>query len=105
MVGYGVAQRTREIGIRMALGAERRQVLRLVLREGARPVAAGVATGLLAAAAAARLLSFAIFGVRPLDPLSFGGAAAILTVIALIAIWLPARRAARVDPMVALRHE
>jgi macrolide transport system ATP-binding/permease protein len=105
MVGYGVAQRTREIGIRMALGAPRRQVLRIVVGEGARPVATGLAVGLLASAAAARALSSLLFGVRPIDPVSFGGAAGVLAVTAALAIWLPARHATRVDPMIALRHE
>jgi predicted permease len=105
MVGYGVAQRTREIGIRMALGAERRQVLGLVLAEGARPVLAGMAAGLAASAAAARWLSSLLFGVRAIDPVSFGVAAGVLAAIALVAIWLPARRAIRVDPLIALRHD
>jgi macrolide transport system ATP-binding/permease protein len=105
MVGYSVSQRTREIGIRMALGAERLEVLRLVLGEGARPVALGAALGVLASAGAARLLSSMLFGVGAFDAVSFGAASLLLGTTAVVAIWLPARRATRVDPMIALRHE
>jgi putative ABC transport system permease protein len=105
MVGYCVARRTREIGIRMALGAERTQVLRLVLGEGVRPVLAGVAIGVVISVAIGRVLSAILFGLSPLDVVSFAGVSLLLLAIALLATWLPARRATRVDPMVALRHE
>jgi putative ABC transport system permease protein len=105
MVGYAVTQRTKEIGLRMALGARRGEVLRLIAQDGARPVAAGVAAGLVLATIAARALSSLLFGIQPVDPLSFLGAAAILLLSAAAAVVLPARRATRVDPMIALRHE
>jgi ABC-type antimicrobial peptide transport system permease subunit len=105
MVGYCVAWRTREIGIRVALGAERAQVLRLVLGEGVRPVLAGIATGLALSAAVSRVLSAMLFGLSPLDAVSFAGVSLLLFGIALLAAWLPARRAIRVDPMLALRYE
>src|SRR6185295_12528177 len=104
-VGYCAARRTQEIGIRMALGARRAQVLGLVMREGVRPVLAGVATGVVASAAVGRVLSAMLFGLSALDVVSFAGVSALLLAIALLATWLPARRAARVDPMVALRYE
>jgi predicted permease len=105
MVGYCVAWRTREIGIRVALGAERAQVVRLVLGEGVRPVLAGIATGLALSAAVSRVLAAMLFGLSPLDAVSFAGVSLLLFGIALLAAWLPARRATRVDPMVALRYE
>jgi putative ABC transport system permease protein len=105
MVAYCAARRTQEIGIRVALGARRTQVLGLVMREGMRPVLAGVATGVVASAAVGRVLSAMLFGLSSLDVVSFAGVSALLFAIALLATWLPARRAARVDPMVALRYE
>jgi ABC-type antimicrobial peptide transport system permease subunit len=105
MVGYSVARRTPEIGIRMALGAERIQVLRLVLGEGVRPVLAGVAIGVALSEGIARVLSAMLFGLSPLDVASFAGVSLLLFAVALVATWLPARRATRVDPMAALRYE
>jgi ABC-type antimicrobial peptide transport system permease subunit len=105
MVSYSVAQRTREIGIRMALGAQRVQVLGPVMNDGFRPILAGVAIGLLASAGVSRLLSAMLFGLSTLDAVSFAGVSFLLFAIALLATWLPARRAMRVDPMVALRYE
>ena len=104
-VSYCVARRTRELGIRMALGAERSRVRRLVVGEGARPVLAGVAIGLAGSAAVGRVLSAMLFGLSPLDAVSFAGGSSLLVAIALVATWLPARRATRIDPMVALRCE
>lgn len=103
VIAFFVARRTQEIGIRMALGARRGHVLRLVLREGARMAVFGVAVGMGAALGIARLLSALLFGVGAADPLTFAGAAALLTLVALAASYLPARRAMRVDPMEALR--
>ncbi len=105
MVSYSVAQRTREIGIRMALGAQTIQVLRLVVSEGFRPILIGVAVGVLASAGVSRALSATLFGLSPLDAVSFAGVSLLLIAIALLATWLPARRATEVDPMVALRYE
>jgi predicted permease len=105
MVSYSVAQRTREIGIRMALGASRIQVLQLVMSEGFRPILCGIAIGIVASAGVSRALSGVLFGLRPLDTVSFAGVSILLIAIALLATWLPARRATEVDPMVALRYE
>jgi predicted permease len=105
MVSYSVTQRTREIGIRMALGAQAIQVLRLVMTEGFRPILTGVVIGVIASAGASRALSATLFGLSPLDTVSFAGVSLLLIAIALLATWLPARRATEVDPMVALRYE
>jgi putative ABC transport system permease protein len=105
VLSYTVAQRSREIGIRMALGADRANVGRLVVGQGARLAVAGVALGLLGALAAARVLSSLLYGVRPTDLLTLASVAAVLGTVALGATWLPARRATRVDPLVALRSE
>jgi putative ABC transport system permease protein len=105
LVSYGVTLRTREFGIRMALGAERRRILATAMRGGLRLAAVGVGLGLAGAAALTRLVRAWLFGVEPLDPPSLVAAATVLVVAALLACWLPARRAARVDPMVALRSE
>ena len=105
MVSYSVAQRTREIGVRMALGAQSIQVLRLVVSEGFRPILSGVALGIIVSAGVSRALSATLFGLSPLDPVSFAGVSLLLIAIALLATWLPARRATEVDPMVALRYE
>jgi predicted permease len=105
VVTYGVVQRTREIGIRITLGAQRSDVMRLVLAQVMRPVAIGVALGLAGCAAVSGVLSSLLFGVSPLDPAVFGGVSLFLVIIALLAGYLPARRATRVEPMAALRHQ
>jgi predicted permease len=105
VVSYTVAQRTREIGVRMALGAGRSDVLRLVLGEGLSVVGVGLALGLALSFAVTRVLGGFLYGVTASDPLTFAGVPALLAAIALAAGYLPARRAAGVDPMVALRHE
>jgi predicted permease len=105
IVAYLGGQRTREIGVRVALGADRGDVLRLVVGEGMRPVAVGMAIGLVLALGATRLLMSFLFGVSPLDAFTFVGVAAILTAVALTASYLPARRAAATDPVRALRAE
>ena len=105
LLSYTVSQRRREIGVRMALGARRGDVLALVVRQGAGLVAAGTLLGLLAAAGSARLLESFLFGVAAGDRLTFVGAPLVLAGVALVACWLPGRRAARLDPMDALRVE
>ena len=105
VMAYGVAQRTREFGIRLALGARPRQVLGLVMRGGLRLVAAGLVAGILAAGFATELLAGALYGVDRLDPATFLGVAAVLLAVAMLASYLPARRATRVDPIRALRSE
>ena len=105
VVSYAVTQRTREIGIRMALGARLAAVLGLVVRQGAGIAGTGIIVGLLAALGVSRLLGSLLYGVKPTDPLIFGGVAILLGAVALGASYLPARRAAKVDPLVALRAE
>jgi putative ABC transport system permease protein len=105
VIAYSVSQRTREIGIRMALGARPGSVHKLILRQGLRPVVAGLAAGLAASLAAMRALASLLYGVTASDPPTFLAVAAVLLAISALASTIPARRAARVDPMAALRHE
>jgi macrolide transport system ATP-binding/permease protein len=105
LVSYSVSLRIREVGIRLALGASARQVLRLVLEQNARPVVIGAAVGALACVLGARLLAGLLFGTSPLDPVALGGATAFVLGVALLAALVPARRAMRVDPMTSLRYE
>ncbi len=105
VISYAVTQRTQEIGIRMALGAERSSVLGMVLSQGARLAIAGLITGGLGAFAASRLIASQLYQVQAFDPITFGAVAAILAAVALGASYIPALRATRVDPVIALRHE
>jgi predicted permease len=105
VVSYSVMQRTQEIGVRMAIGAGRGDVLRMVLGQGARLAGMGLAIGLAASFAVARLMTSFLYGVRPTDPLTFIAVASLLVAVLLLACYLPARRAMRVDPIVALRQE
>ena len=105
MISYSVSQRTREIGIRMALGAQKSDVLRLFMHQGARVTISGVAIGVVAALIVSRVISGLLFGVRPSDPQTFLVSAALLACMALVAVAVPAYRASRVDPNEALRHE
>jgi putative ABC transport system permease protein len=105
VLAYAVAQRTREIGIRMALGARRAQVLALVLRNGAMLITVGLAMGLFAAAAGTRLLQGMLFGITPLDPKTFLAVPVLFGLVAMVASYLPARRATKIDPIEALRAE
>ncbi|MDQ3995464.1 MAG: ABC transporter permease, partial [Gemmatimonadota bacterium] len=105
VIAYAVAQRTRELGVRMALGATRRHVLRLVLGHGARLTLIGVALGTVGALVLTRVVASLLYGVRPTDPLTFLAVPAVLTAVAVLASYAPARRAMRVDPLVAMRAE
>ena len=105
VISYGVVQRSREIGIRMALGARSAEVLRLVVGEGAVTVAGGIAVGLIAGAALSRVLVTLLYQVNPWDPATFAAIAAVIGGVALAACVLPARRALRVDPATTLRTE
>jgi putative ABC transport system permease protein len=105
LMAYAVARRRREFGVRMALGAQRRDVLRLVLTRALRIVAAGVIVGLAGAVGVTRVLQTFLFGVTPTDPVAFASVTLLLLAVGLLASWLPARRATRIDPSVALRAE
>jgi ABC-type antimicrobial peptide transport system permease subunit len=105
VVAYSVSRPIHEIGIRMALGAERDDVVKLVIAQGSEFTLMGVTAGVLGGLAVTRYLSSLLFGVKPTDPLTFIAASLILTTVALLASYIPAQRATKVDPMVALRHE
>jgi ABC-type antimicrobial peptide transport system permease subunit len=104
-MAYSVAQRTQEMGIRMALGADRSTIRKLVVWHGMRLAIIGVALGVAAALGLSRLIASFLFGVKPWDPAVFIAAPLILSAVALLAVWLPATRASKVDPMQALRME
>jgi len=105
VISYIVSERTHEIGIRLALGAQTRNILRMVLEQGLRLAVTGAAVGLAAALIVSNLMEGLLYGVRPADPLTFAGVALLLLGVALLACYIPARRAIRVDPLVALRYE
>jgi putative ABC transport system permease protein len=105
VLSYSVAQRTQEIGVRMALGAETRQVLGMVVKEGARTQVIGLVIGLVGAAALTRVLQGLLFDIEALDPLTFATTSGILLGVGLLATYLPARRAARLDPVTSMRTE
>ncbi|MGH9392746.1 MAG: FtsX-like permease family protein, partial [Terriglobales bacterium] len=105
VIAYSASQRTHEIGVRMALGADRSQILGLIVRQGVVVTAAGIGIGLALAAMLAQALSSLLFGLRPLDPLTFGTATLLISAVALAASLVPARRAMRADPIAALRCE
>jgi ABC-type antimicrobial peptide transport system permease subunit len=105
VMAYSVTQRTREIGIRLALGASRRSILSWLLRQGMRLTLIGVALGLVGALVLGRLLRGLLFGIAPTDVITYGGLTLLLAAVALLACYIPARRATQVDPLVALRYE
>ena len=105
VLSYSIAQQTREIGLRMALGAQQGNLLRLVIGGGARLAAIGIAVGLTAALTLTQLMKVLLFGVRPTDPFTFTAVIALLAVTSILACYIPARRAMRVDPIEALRCE
>jgi ABC-type antimicrobial peptide transport system permease subunit len=105
VMAYAISQRTGEIGLRMALGARRGDILRVVLNDAALMVIAGVGVGLVGSLLLTRFLQTLLFDVKPTDPLTFGALTILLAGVALLASFIPARRASRIDPLVALRHE
>ena len=105
VMAYSAAQRTREIGIRIALGAERSDILKLIIRQGIFLISIGAGLGLALALAATRVLQSLLFGVSATDPLTFAVVLFVLVGVALLACYLPARRATKVDPLIALRYE
>jgi len=105
VIAHAVSQRTQEIGVRIAIGASVRDIRALVFRDGMTPVALGIVAGLAASAASNRLLQSQLVGVSPFDPVTIAGALLVLTMVALIACGVPARRAIRVNPLIALRQE
>ena len=105
VMAFAVVQRTREIGVRVALGAQRGDVLRLIMRYGIRLLGAGLGIGIVAALALGRLVSGLLYGITPGDPQTLIAVALILAAVGMTAAWLPARRAMRLDPTVALRHD
>jgi len=105
VISYLVEQRTHEIGVRLTLGALRKDVLWLILGHGTKMAMIGIAIGLGASFGLTRLMTKLLFGVTPTDPVTFGGVTILLLLVALLACFVPARRAMQVDPMVALRHE
>jgi putative ABC transport system permease protein len=105
VLAYGVSQRTQEIGVRMALGAQRREVMTLVLRRGLVLAAAGIVIGVAGAIGLTRYMSGMLFDLTPLDPTTYVAVTILFALVALLACYLPARRATKLDPMMALRHE
>ena len=105
VAAYAIVQRTKEIGIRVALGAARRDVVRLVVSQTLAPTMIGIAIGVAAAVIATRLVASMVYGVTPLDPATFAMTVFVLVAVALTATWLPARRATRMDPLIALRSQ
>ena len=105
VMAYSISQRTREIGVRMALGARAQDVLKLILKQGGRLILWGVAVGSIVGFGLTHFMGRLLFEVKPTDPLTFVSMPVLLAIVALLACYIPARRAARVDPMVALRYE
>jgi predicted permease len=105
VMAYSVAQRTREFGVRVAMGAKPRDIMRLILRESSMLTICGMVAGLILAALSTRLVADAIYGISPLDPLTYGAVVLVLAAVGFAASYVPAHRAAKVDPMVALRYE
>ena len=105
LMAHGVSRRTNEIGVRIALGAERRDVVVMILREASSLAVAGAAMGVVSAAALSRYIRAMLFGITPADPATIAVAVAAMMLVALLAAWLPARKASQLDPMIALRHE